>query len=191
MNYSPPGSSIQEISQARILEWVIIPFSRGSSWPRDQTHVSCTAGRFFTTEPPGKPLTCIISFQGLTEWSMSGSLSSWSNRSETQPENLQLSRWCWRTWTGDHALRILCLQTRVSQSRHSWHLGPENSLLSVGGYHVPCRMFTCFSGVYPQGASDTPKILTTKDFARYCQMTPGGSRWQNSPQVRATDLDHS
>ena len=37
------------ISQARILEWVAISFSRGSSPPRDQTHVSCIAGRFFTT----------------------------------------------------------------------------------------------------------------------------------------------
>ena len=30
-------------------EWVAIPFSRGSSWPRDETQVSCIAGRFFTT----------------------------------------------------------------------------------------------------------------------------------------------
>ena len=45
---SPPGSSVHEIPQARILEWVTIPFSRGSSWPRDQTQVSCIAGRFFT-----------------------------------------------------------------------------------------------------------------------------------------------
>ena len=50
-NYSPPGSSVHGISQARILEWIAISFSRGSSWPRDQTHVSCIAGRFFTTEP--------------------------------------------------------------------------------------------------------------------------------------------
>ena len=41
MNCSPPGSSAHEISQARILEWVAISFSRGSSWKRDQTHVSC------------------------------------------------------------------------------------------------------------------------------------------------------
>ena len=40
---------------ARILEWVTMPFSRGSSWPRNRTQFSCTAGRFFTTEPPGKP----------------------------------------------------------------------------------------------------------------------------------------
>ena len=42
------GSSVHGISQARILEWVAISFSRGSSWPRDQTWVSCIVGRHFT-----------------------------------------------------------------------------------------------------------------------------------------------
>ena len=44
---SPPGSSVHGILQARILEWVAISFSRGSSWPRDQTQVSRIAGRHF------------------------------------------------------------------------------------------------------------------------------------------------
>ena len=48
MDYNPPGSSVHEILQERILEWVAISFSRGSSRPRDQTWVSCIAGRFFT-----------------------------------------------------------------------------------------------------------------------------------------------
>ena len=48
MDCSPPGSSVQGVSQARILEWGAISFSRGSSQPRDQTWVSCIAGRFFT-----------------------------------------------------------------------------------------------------------------------------------------------
>ena len=47
MDCSPPGSSVHEIFQARILEWVAISFSRESSHPRDRTRVSCTAGRFF------------------------------------------------------------------------------------------------------------------------------------------------
>ena len=47
-NCSPPGSSVHGIPQVRILEWVDIPFSRGSSWPRTQTQVSCIADRFFT-----------------------------------------------------------------------------------------------------------------------------------------------
>ena len=41
MDCSPPGSSAHGIFQARILQWVAISFSRGSSWIRDQTHVSC------------------------------------------------------------------------------------------------------------------------------------------------------
>ena len=41
MDCSPPGYSIHGISQARILEWVVISFSKGSSWPRDWTFISC------------------------------------------------------------------------------------------------------------------------------------------------------
>ena len=48
MDSSLQGSSVHEFFQARLLEWVAIPFSRGSSWPRDRTWVSCTAGRLFT-----------------------------------------------------------------------------------------------------------------------------------------------
>ena len=46
MDCSPPGSSVHEILQAKILEWVAVPSSRGSSQPRDRT--SHIAGRFFT-----------------------------------------------------------------------------------------------------------------------------------------------
>ena len=52
---SPPGSSLQGFPQARTLQWVAMPSSRGSSWPRDRTCVYCVAGRFFTAGPPGKP----------------------------------------------------------------------------------------------------------------------------------------
>ena len=48
MDCSPPDSSIHEILQARLLEWVAISFSRGSSRPRDWTRVSCIVGRCFT-----------------------------------------------------------------------------------------------------------------------------------------------
>ena len=49
MDCSSPGSSVHGILQARILEWVAIPFSQGTSWPRDRTQVSRIAGSFFTT----------------------------------------------------------------------------------------------------------------------------------------------
>ena len=55
MDCSLPGSTVQEILQARILECVAISFSRGSFQPRDGTHISCTTGRFFTTSAKNYP----------------------------------------------------------------------------------------------------------------------------------------
>ena len=50
MDYNLLGSSVLGVLQARILEWVVIPFSEGSSQPGSGTWVSCIAGRFFTRE---------------------------------------------------------------------------------------------------------------------------------------------
>ena len=59
MDCSLPGSSVHGFPQARVLEWVAISSSRGSSRPRDRTHVSCIAGGFFNSEPQGKhPILC-------------------------------------------------------------------------------------------------------------------------------------
>ena len=64
MDCSPPGSSILEILQTRIWEWVPMPSSRGSSQLKDQTLVSYVsptlAGWFLTTGPPGKSSTWIL-----------------------------------------------------------------------------------------------------------------------------------
>ena len=65
MDYSPPGSYVHGIIQAGILEWVAIPFYRGSSQPRDQTRISCTVSRFFTIratrEVPGVSIKSLLS----------------------------------------------------------------------------------------------------------------------------------
>ena len=61
MDCGPPGSSIRGILQARILEWVAMPSSRGSSQPRDQIQSLVSpalAGRFFTTTAPWEVLMC-------------------------------------------------------------------------------------------------------------------------------------
>ena len=58
MDCSLPGSFVLVMLQARILEWVAVLSSRGSSQPRDQTHIYCIAGGFFTTEPQGKSIIC-------------------------------------------------------------------------------------------------------------------------------------
>ena len=65
---SLPTFSVHGIPQARILELTAVSFSRGSSRPRDWTQVSCLAGisclegRFFTTEPPGKPTKNVLNY---------------------------------------------------------------------------------------------------------------------------------
>ena len=82
VDYSPPGSCIHGILQARILEWVAISFSRGSFWPRDRTQVSCIAGRvtwearmmalqrhkIFESEVKVKLLSCVWLFA--TPWTI-------------------------------------------------------------------------------------------------------------------------
>ena len=62
MDCSPPGSSVHGILQARILEWLAISFSRGSSQHRIKPASPALAGRFITSEPPGKPSSLEGSF---------------------------------------------------------------------------------------------------------------------------------
>ena len=63
---SPPGSSVHGISQARTLRWVVLSSSRVSSQPRGQSPYPVLAGRFFSPEPPGKPLVAPALWQSLS-----------------------------------------------------------------------------------------------------------------------------
>ena len=66
VDYSPPGSSVHGVLQARILEWLAVPSSRESSQCRDQIHISYfylhwEVGLFLSLVPPGKPTDWIAS----------------------------------------------------------------------------------------------------------------------------------
>ena len=80
VDHSPPGSSVHGVLQARMLEWVGMTSSRGSSWPRDGTRISCdscTADRFFTAEPhTGEALDFFILCQSLSYVSR---VDQWTN----------------------------------------------------------------------------------------------------------------
>ena len=96
-NCSLPGSPIFGILQARILEWVAMPSSRGSCWSKDQTCVSTSpalASRFFTTEPPGKPPLPIdwLVFLQICLCS-SCSLKDWYVSHYRPPKNMLLKCW--------------------------------------------------------------------------------------------------
>ena len=132
MDCRPPGSSVHGISQVRILEWVAISFSRGSSWPRNQTHISCIAGRFFTTEPPGMP-----ALNGEPK-SLQGSLLN-SPRRESQYLPLQKrTAFYWVTFhqSAPQSLNILCLVAFLMSSRS------DSSLHEKGEFKVP--LFYCW-----------------------------------------------
>ena len=102
MDCSLPGSSVHGILQARRQEWVAIPFSRGSSQPKDWTHVSHIAGGFFTTcatreALPGPPLTKYHKLSSLHN----------SNLFSHSSGNCQRSRCCWG-WFLLRPLRLAC-----------------------------------------------------------------------------------
>ena len=79
MGCSLPGSPVHGIFQARVLEWVAISFSRGSSQPRGRTHDSHIAGGFFISRATGKPKNIGV-----------GSLSLLQQIFPTQEQNLDL-----------------------------------------------------------------------------------------------------
>ena len=105
MDYSPPGSSVQWILQARRLKWVAMPSSRGSSQPRDWIQVlsPSLAGEFFTTIWEDQKLCN----RGLTY--MWDAQKSWSSRLNflLSPNNLRPLQWWWESspGNGEHCRR--------------------------------------------------------------------------------------
>ena len=97
MDCSPPGSSVRGFLQARILEWVAISVSRGSSKSRDYTQVSCIAGRFFTFWATRKSLSSPVAtakfssllthwvqhFNSIIFWDFNGFQLSWNSITST------------------------------------------------------------------------------------------------------------
>ena len=100
MDCSPLGCSVHGLSQARILEWVAVPFSRGSSQPRDWTQISCFVGRFFTAwttreakishalwpkkQNIKQKQYCNKFSKDLKTWSMSKNFSLYQSRADSQ-----------------------------------------------------------------------------------------------------------
>ena len=103
MDYSPPGSSVHGILQARILEWVAISFSRGSSWPRVRTQVSRIAGRRFNlwakptglASPVAQMVKCLPTMQE-TQLQSLGREISWRRKWQPTPVFLPGKSHRWR-----------------------------------------------------------------------------------------------
>ena len=84
-----PGPSVHGILQARILEWVAIPFSRRSSWPRDQTQTFCIASRFFTIWPTREAPVCKYGIGKTSSLAaVGGNRGIWSSQTQIQRINI-------------------------------------------------------------------------------------------------------
>ena len=140
MDCSPPGCYVDGIFQARKLEWVAIPFSRGSSQLRDQIQVSCIAGGFFTIWTNKKApvtwpgldfkermnLNSILFFipllpKMLSLPSGSGTLSQarrwwWTECAEKTNSTLI---WCWAERAPSSKKKLSCLTMGISENAHS------------------------------------------------------------------------
>ena len=126
MDYSPPGSSIHRVLQARVLEWVAMPFSRGSSSPRDWTWVSCIAGSFFTMwatrEASWLALVCAqVQWSPLGIWMKEMKFTACPG--PLGSHRLSSDGWPGHRWDSGRSLFIvylICLTslTRISQRTH-------------------------------------------------------------------------
>ena len=116
MDWSLQGASVHEILQARILEWVAMPFSRGSSQPRDQTQVSRIAGRFFT---------------------------SWATR-EAQKWQEYTEELCKKALhdPDNHDAVITNLDPDILECKFKWALGSITRNKASGGDGIPVELFT-------------------------------------------------
>ena len=88
---SPPDSSIHKILQARTLVWVAISYSRGSSWLRDWTCISCIAGRFFTTEPPGRSIPKTKTNTSSIAWSQNTNSTNNNKKKKSKKKIVRIS----------------------------------------------------------------------------------------------------
>ena len=75
MDYNTPGSSVHGILQARVLKWVVISYFRGSSQPRDWTHVVYTAGRFFIIWATREALKYSVHHTHCVSWELISNVS--------------------------------------------------------------------------------------------------------------------
>ena len=125
--YSLPSSSVHGILQARILEWVAIPFSRKSSQPRDGTYVFRVAGGLFTTEPLRKPQKneycqviqqTKITYLGLTFE------KNWKTLNQRRPILCILRCWQWHSRVTFISITVKC-QDQIVGSGARWFKSPH------------------------------------------------------------------
>ena len=119
MDCSPPGFSVHGISQARILEWIAISFSRGSSWPRDHTCISCIGRRILYHRDTWEALVNIFRWAYKVTWA-----SLVAQLVKNLPAMQEIRVWSpgsGRSPGGGHGSPPSVLAWRIRMDRGAWH----------------------------------------------------------------------
>ena len=175
MDCSPPGSSVHGILQARILEWVAMPSSRGSSWPRGQIPFSCIVGRFFTVwatrealqtgtrhcemESIQCQLTLLLTYPLVHQETLLSSQTLNEPRDMSTEDAEKCSLFFFPLWYGEDDRKVW--DTAISFDDHCFHH------LSFLLYHVACRILVPCPGIEPEPLAvkvGSPNHWTTRDF---------------------------
>ena len=172
-----PGSSVHGILQAGILEWVAISFSRGSSQPRDQAHISCIAGRFFTIWATWKAHNTVHTIRNLNihwkDWCYSWSSTSLVTWCE---ETTHWKRpWCWervtakegagKGWDGWMESLTQCTWIWANSGRQG-RTGKPGMLQSMGLQRVKYNLVTKQQQIT---AADSVKLISlNKKLIKWC-----------------------
>ena len=137
MDCSLPGFSVHGIFQERILEWVDISFSRGSSWPRDRPGVSCIAGRCFTIWATRNTPGSIINSSLIFGWNLSGFwgyIMAWLRPSS--PWSAVLHALWWDTRNGPSTLSV----DWISLAQEKKHLRQLTVCIGSVGNPLACAL---------------------------------------------------
>ena len=137
---SPPGSSVHGILPARIQEWVAIPFSRGSSWPKEQTWISGVTGRFFTIWATRE--TCALLIWKIIKWA-----NNYFSRARKKSDHTVLDIKTCGIWPGKQITEwntfVLCLCICWAHCV-CWLIGPQSSLVKWSSWGQCSLRSFCF-----------------------------------------------
>ena len=145
MDCSPLGSSDHEVLQARIVEWVAMPSSRGSSQPRNRTQVSRIAGRYFTVWATWEAHQCLTLVRSPEDTCFYWIMCIKTNKLNNLSKVIQLAR----NYHEDSEIFRLCISTETMFSKRSsegWNCSHHyieclfKSWLFLGHHHLPWQM---------------------------------------------------
>ena len=175
MDCSLQGSSVHGIFHARVLEWVAISFSRGFSWPRDQTRVSHTAGRQFTIWAMRKKIvqfSLSLSYFGLSFLTHQVE-EFWQKVNQMGTKDLIFVVWVWRFCECCVYMETINRGYFLPPFLHPWRNGLFSglcgriiyfkSILSINSYVLSCHRF--FTPIFSPNQLAWPSLFISSEKA--------------------------